>query len=547
MKSFAQVSRLAVFVLLVKTGTAASSFLPGAFTAWYWQSSLVVDTWLYIDGGEIWGRWYDLNTSTVASLVWNLQTMAIDLTSSWTTSSVTVVATNKSVEVLESSSLLGRRPDMWYDPTADLVYSIGGLSYNIDGQLYDVDMVPTLWGFKPQSNGSVEWKSQSSTTNPQSAVLASNVAGGLSATSPTGHYNLGGFIEDYVENKINSFALEEMFSYNSGNQSWYNLTLAGQHYVWGEAQYVPIYGARGVVLFFGGFWPSDHSVGSPSSLATLDTILVYDIYTNRFFKQQTSNPPPGRAFLCSVAAGASNNESYEIFIYGGTQDWVAPISSQSLADDLGSVYILTVPAFQWLQAPNQSPIRRQGHTCSIIGKRQMLSIGGTQEASLENQDDPWPNGLGIFDMTTLSWTNVYDAAAPAYEQPSLVSQFYANNSRYPIEWGDPELESIFTSPNGTATTNVSSGNTSNNTRPGITTNRTTSMSDGIANHVVGGVIGGIAALAIIASLIYWRRRRYKRREKPSQNPAELVTDECISDQVTCRELAVGRQAYELPV
>ena len=63
-----------------------------------------------------------------------MQTMAIDLTSSWTPSSVMAVATNKSTDVLESSSLLGRRPDMWYDPTVDLVYSIGGWSYNLDGQ-----------------------------------------------------------------------------------------------------------------------------------------------------------------------------------------------------------------------------------------------------------------------------------------------------------------------------------------------------------------------------------------------------------------------------
>jgi hypothetical protein len=243
-----------------------------------------------------------------------MQTIAIDLKSSWTTSSVTVVATNKSAETLQSSSLFGRRPDMWYDPTVDLVYSIGGLSYSLNGPVINPNVVPTLWGFKPQSNGSVEWKSQSSTLNPQSAVLASNVAGGLSATSPTGHYNLGGFIalSDNVEN--DGFALEEMLSYNSGNQSWYNLTLAGQHYMWGEAQYVPIYGAQGVILFFGGSWPSDHSVESSSSLATLDTILVYDIHTNRFFKQQTSNPPPGRALFCSVAAGASNNESYEVCV-----------------------------------------------------------------------------------------------------------------------------------------------------------------------------------------------------------------------------------------
>jgi hypothetical protein len=112
--------------------------------------------------------------------------------------------------------------------------------------------------------------------------------------------------------------LEEMVSYNSGNQSWYNLTLAGKHYIWGEAQYVPIYGARGIILFFGGFWPSDRlgSMESPnlSTLATLGSILIYDIHTNRFFEQLASNPPPARALFCSVAAGASNNESYEMCV-----------------------------------------------------------------------------------------------------------------------------------------------------------------------------------------------------------------------------------------
>jgi hypothetical protein len=199
---------------------------------------------------------------------------------------------------------------------------------------------------------------------------------------------------------------------------------------------------------------------------------------------------------------------------GGLHTGAPP--SQSLADDFRNVHILTVPAFQWLQAPNQSPIRRQAHTCKIIGKRQMLSIGGNQESV---KDDPWTNGLGIFDMTKLDWTNAYDAAAPAYERPILVSQFYANNSRYPIEWGDPELESIFTSPNGTATTNVSGGSGGSH---GSSSSSNSSNSGGrIVNYVVGGVIGGIAALAIIASLIFWRRCRYKRKEKRSRNLAEL--------------------------
>ena len=173
----------------------------------------------------------------------------------------------------------------------------------------------------------------------------------------------------------------------------------------------------------------------------------------------------------------------------------------------------------------------------------MISIGGNQDRLTI---DPWINGLGIFDMTKLDWTNAYDAAAPAYERPILVSQFYANNSRYPIEWGEPELESIFTSPNGTATTNVSGsgsgssgssgggggsggsgggggGSSSSSSSNSSNSSNSNSNSGGrMVNYVVGGVIGGIAALlAIIASLIFWRRCRYKRKEKRSQNLAEL--------------------------
>jgi hypothetical protein len=215
------------------------------------------------------------------------------------------VASNKSADVLQSSSLRGRRPDMWYDPTVDLVYSMGSWSYGLT-ELYNPNVVPTMWGFKPQSNGNVNWSSQSSTINPQSAALSSNIQGGLAATSPTGHYNLGGCFWDGQ----NNFTLGEMFSYNSANQSWYNLTLTmpEQHFIAGQAQYIPIYGASGVILFFGGYWET------PSSLAGLDTILIYDIHTNRFFKQPASTPPLARSYFCSVAAVASNNESYEMCV-----------------------------------------------------------------------------------------------------------------------------------------------------------------------------------------------------------------------------------------
>lgn len=56
----------------------------------------------------------------------------------------------------------------------------------------------------------------------------------------------------------------------------------------------------------------------------------------------------------------------------------------------------------------------------------MLIIGG----ALIGEDahttvDPWPNGLAVFDLSTLNWTNgTYNHSAEAYEQPSVVKQLY---------------------------------------------------------------------------------------------------------------------------
>jgi hypothetical protein len=87
MNLFARVSRLAIFTLSVEmTAAASSSFLPDAFTYWFWQSckhlfkvrvsatnnhfaALVVGNWLYIDGGEIWATWHGSNAA--ASPVWS--------------------------------------------------------------------------------------------------------------------------------------------------------------------------------------------------------------------------------------------------------------------------------------------------------------------------------------------------------------------------------------------------------------------------------------------------------------------------------------------
>ena len=106
------------------------------------------------------------------------------------------------------------------------------------------------------------------------------------------------------------------------------------------------------------------------------------------------------------------------FIYGGSdlqQD-------QLFTSDFAAVFILSLPAFRWLRIPNSTVQRRQSHNCQVIGGRQMLVIGGTNTQA--STADVWTNGLGIFDMTALEWTSMYNASAEPYVQPEPVKQYY---------------------------------------------------------------------------------------------------------------------------
>ena len=111
-------------------------------------------------------------------------------------------------------------------------------------------------------------------------------------------------------------------------------------------------------------------------------------------------------------------------------------------ENLRSVYILTIPAFTWVKAPNPDPTWRSLHTCENLNGRQMLVIGGTQE-DLPQAMDPRPNGLGIYDLVNLNWTGTYDPDGQLYIQPSIVKELYIKTAGQPTAWGDPALPGIF--------------------------------------------------------------------------------------------------------
>lgn len=192
-----------------------------------------------------------------------------------------------------------------------------------------------------------------------------------------------------------------------------------------------------------------------------------------------------------MSADHADSPFSQSYIFGG-QTGSTP--SSSLYTDLSTVYILTLPAFTWLPVTNATSRFRAAHHCSVIGRRQMLSIGGFT-GTFPPQPDNLPNGLGVFDLTDLKWGPSYDSNAAPYERPNLVQDYYNSNPHYPNTWADPALASIFT----VAATSPKSGTGASPQKSHNT------------GAIAGGVVGGLAALALFAALAFWLLRRRKQR------------------------------------
>ncbi|KFX94138.1 hypothetical protein O988_06458, partial [Pseudogymnoascus sp. VKM F-3808] len=470
MKSVISISLLALAQL--SAVEAVATFLPPGFNGWWWQSSLTVKDRLYIDGGEV----YSLSKGGFYG-----QTYLIDLTKSWTTSTLTGTGYTR-----DSSMAAARRPQLFYDESHDTVYSQAGSVYGSlmrPTELFSY-APPQVWGFKPDDkpDGTVTWTEEySKALSPATTYpYISSVENALAASSEKKHFSLGGSI-GFLFNSSDTgsrgeLSMNQFLTYDYKTQKFENRTHPA-HYIQGEAQYVPTYGDEGVVVFFAGKTPTDRNVAD-DNIADTGIILVYDIANDKFYNQSATNAPAGRFNLCSVGASNAGNNSYEIFMYGGTTDK----NTTNNAVEMSKVFILSLPSFHWIEAPEPADTWRTTHTCetiapSTIGKynrRQMISIGGTKDPSPDgvsavDAQDPWDSGMKILDLTALTWSDAYDSSAKAYERPDVVNNYYDNNDGYPKVWGDPALEAIFKTDRSlkvTAGTPTNTATTPGSTSPG---------------------------------------------------------------------------------
>lgn len=109
----------------------------------------------------------------------------------------------------------------------------------------------------------------------------------------------------------------------------------------------------------------------------------------------------------------------------------------------------------------------------------------------------------MFDLTALTWTNVFNPEAASYALPAVIADIYAGRVKGPKRWDSEALQQVFIGGNIIMTdTSVPAPST----RAESPTPAPVKPKSNIG-AIAGGLVGGVAGLAIIAGLAFWLLRR----------------------------------------
>jgi hypothetical protein len=220
---------------------------------------------------------------------------------------------------------------------------------------------------------------------------------------------------DFASNKLSNASV-------TGTSNGGVVQMGGMHFV-------PNFGPEGMLITFAGDSVGKEQAGADSLLDT-STVQIYDPATGTWYEQTTSgNVPEERKEFCMTGA-ASNNDTYEIMVYAGWNGQLGPV-----AIPFDEVYVLSLPSFNWFKADYFAGNPRHALTCEHIGGGQIVTIGGVNTTQsgpddlykdVFNTADPFTQGLGIFDLNTMTWSKSYSSGQTTYSPASSIQRYYAS-------------------------------------------------------------------------------------------------------------------------
>ncbi|KAK7757518.1 hypothetical protein SLS62_000533 [Diatrype stigma] len=384
-------------------------------------------------------------------------TFYIPLTQSWTNSTAPIsVIPKTATPVLDS-------PALWVDESTSSIFLWGGLHpYGNGTNSRDLWRLRTDGSSSSTSgSGGGEWQiERPDPTNIDVFLSLRRIAYGAATTCGNLGFSLGGFGGLWTDAKNFEGAVwlgvpvTGMLTYDMSLGIWANestlpstespgngsepehggLNDAGT-FIHGSIVCLPGFGSRpesqkegtnaALVLALGGSvtrTQDGFDVDFPT-IPRLDCVSFWDVETKTWHYQRTTGDIPSpRSRICAVAA--HGNGTYEVFVFGG--------NDANTMTGFWDVYVLSIPGFVWFKAEIDEETAggpRIQHGCALAGNRQMIVVGGlnpTMELDESRRDkDPWANGIGVFDISKLSWSSEYDAQAEPYESPDVVKRWYS--------------------------------------------------------------------------------------------------------------------------
>ncbi|KAK4239396.1 hypothetical protein C8A03DRAFT_43003 [Achaetomium macrosporum] len=361
-------------------------------------SATMIGNYVYFDGGEVSqaldGKAPGEHTTRPVN-----STISIDISKSWTTSDVVL----RTIDRPWSSKI---NQVIWTNYDAAVFYVWAGRWFGGNNMTAN-----ELWKFTPDSSGGGSWALETP-ANPELLDGLEQAEYMVFANDNDTGFAIGGVANGWTrKGRLSDQAIPGMVAFAMKTKSWYNLIaglspiLQADTLAAGAGHYIPNFGPSGLIMALGGV---SHPV---DAAVNWDTARAYDFRNLTFFDPQTRQtywqrttgdiPPSPRSQFC--LAGFQNSEGgYEMIVMGGYDH-----RDKILYKD---TYILSLPGFVWITAPDSPTGARRTPACVSVGNRQLLMIGGTAVGGWENKDTA-PQGLALFDMTEMKWKDSYDANA----------------------------------------------------------------------------------------------------------------------------------------
>lgn len=367
-------------------------------------------------------------------------TIAIPVFQSWTNATVPMIATPKTAApVLDNAAL-------WANEETNSLYMWGG-----QGPWGNCSKEKDLWRFDANGNGQGNWTIQEPSNMDVFVSFSRTQQAAATTCNGVGFY-LGGFGTDWSDPEVYGpgeigVPVPGMLTYNMTSMVWANEStvppdLANPEnsnqasggvnaygiFISGSITCLPDFGSQGqgLVLALGGIVnkPQDGYNATEPKLLGFNSVSLWDIGTRTWHSQTTTGDvPSARVHTCVVSAQEAkrNDASFDIFLFGG--------SNPNSGDGFEDVYVLSIPGFVWFRVSTASAGGpRMGHECVLAGNRQMIVVGGINPeldiVAAHRDVDPWTNGIGVFDISTLSWNSKFDAQAEPYESPDVIKRWY---------------------------------------------------------------------------------------------------------------------------